>query len=90
MIRVYFVFDDPMDEEGVNLSFIDVPTRDPRHAFTLVEDAAGSGELWRRLYPDDRRHPYRLLSSKMMYLDISALPHETCEDVLLSSGCAQG
>jgi hypothetical protein len=26
MIRVYFVFEDPMDDEQVNLSFVDVPT----------------------------------------------------------------
>ena len=29
MIRVYFVFEDPLDDAEVNLSFVDVPTQDP-------------------------------------------------------------
>lgn len=83
MIRVYFVFKDPLDEAEVNLSFVDVPTRDPRKAFERVEDAAESGELWRNLYPDDRDHPYTLIESKMMSLDVSTLPHgQSAETVL--------
>lgn len=75
MIRVYFVFEDPLDESGVNLSFADVPTRDPDKAFERVEEAAESGELWKAMYPDDEDHPYTLIKCKMMYLDISTLPH---------------
>jgi len=76
MIRVYFVFEDPLDDDGVNLSFIDVRTRDPREAFQRVERAADSGELWRNMYPDDLEHPYTLIRSKMTYLDISLLPED--------------
>jgi hypothetical protein len=54
MIRVYFVFRDPLDEAEVNLSFVDVPTADPARAFERVEQAAESGELWKNLYPDDQ------------------------------------
>jgi hypothetical protein len=75
MIRVYFVFEDPLDESGVNLSFADVPTRDPEKAFERVEEAAQSGELWKAMYPHDEDHPYVLISEKMMFLDISASPH---------------
>lgn len=84
MIRVYFVFEDPLDESGVNLSFADVPTRDPEKAFERVEKAAESGELWRAMYPDDEEHPYMLISDKMMYLDISALPQGASVDALLA------
>ncbi|HEY6253953.1 MAG TPA: hypothetical protein VI685_28695 [Candidatus Angelobacter sp.] len=76
MIRVYFVFEDPHDEAEVGLSFVDVPTQDPGTAFERVEDAAESGELWKKMYPADLEHPYTLISSKMMYLDISLLTHE--------------
>jgi len=84
MIRVYFVFEDPLDETEVNLSFADVPTPDPRRAFERVEEAAASGELWKSMYPDDRVHPYTLIKTKMMSLDISTLPHEQCANTLLS------
>ena len=83
MIRVYFVFDDPLDEEEINLSYVDVPTQDPGEAFQHVEKAAESGELWKNLYPDDEEHPYTLIKSKMMYLDILALPNELSADTLL-------
>ena len=83
MIRVYFVFEDPLDDAEVNLSFINVPTRDPGKAFERVEEAAESGELWKSMYPDDEEHPYTLIKSKMMYLDISALPNELSADTLL-------
>jgi hypothetical protein len=76
MIRVYFVFEDPLDEREVNLSFVDVPTRDPDKAFDRVVEAAQSGELWKGMYPDDLEYPYSLIEDKMMYLDISALPDE--------------
>ena len=49
MIRVYFIFEDPLDDAEVNLSFVDVPTRDPRKAFERVEQAAESGELWKQM-----------------------------------------
>lgn len=84
MIRVYFVFEDPLDEEGVNLSYFDVPTQDPGEAFGRIEEAADSGELWERMYPDDKEHPYSLIKSKMTYLDISTLPHEQSPDTLLA------
>ncbi len=84
MIRIYFVFEDPLDEEQMNLSFVDVATQEPRKAFKRVEDAAESGELWKNLYPDDEDHPYTLIKSKMMYLDISALPHEVHPDTVLA------
>ena len=83
MIRVYFVFEDPLDEEGVNLSYFDVPTRDPREAFGRVEEAVDSGEPWERMYPGDKEHPYTLIRSKMTYLDISALPDEQSADTML-------
>ena len=83
MIRVYFVFDDPLDEEEINLSFVDVPTQDPGKAFRRVEEAAESGKLWKSMYPDDEEHPYTLIKTKMMCLDISALPDEVSADTLL-------
>lgn len=83
MIRVYFVFEDPLDEAGVNLSYADVPTRDSDKAFERIEEAAESGELWKLMYPDDQEHPYTLIETKMMSLDISALPDETSADTLL-------
>ena len=83
MIRVYFVFDDPLDEAVVNLSFADVPTKDPSKAFQRVEEAAESGELWKQMYPHDEEHPHELVTSKMMYLDISTLTHEHSADTTL-------
>lgn len=83
MIRVYFVYEDPLDDTEVNLSFVDVPTRDPSKAFDRVEQAARSGELWKVMYPDDRDHPYTLMKNKMAWLDISALPHEPTSDTVL-------
>jgi len=84
MIRVYFVFEDLIDETGVNLSFVDVPTENPIKAFERVEEAARSGKLWRNMYPDEREHPYTLFRTKMMYLDISALPQEQSADTTLA------
>ena len=84
MIRVYFVFNDPLDEAGVNLSFVDVATRDPAKAFERVEEAAVSGKLWENMYPDDREHPYSLVKTKMMYLDVSALSHESRAETVLA------
>ena len=84
MIRVYFVFEDPLDDTEVNLSFVDVPTRDPGKALDRVEEAAESGELWNLMYPDDQEHPYTLIKNKMSYLDISALPHEPSADTVLA------
>ncbi len=83
MIRVYFVFEDPLDDDGVNLSFVDVPTQNPRKAFRRVVEAAESGELWNNLYPDDEEHPYTLLDTKMTYLNISRLAHEQSADTVL-------
>jgi len=85
MIRVYFVFNDPLDETGINLSFVDVATRDAARAFKRVEEAAESGRLWESMYPDDRKHPYTLIKTKMMYLDVSALPHDPSADAVLAS-----
>jgi len=76
--------EDPLDEAGVNLSFVDLPTHDPREAFAHVEEAAESGELWRNLYPDDREHPYSLIKTKMMYLYISASSSELGVDAVVS------
>ena len=84
MIRVYFVFEDPLDDAEANLSFVDVPTGDPEKALERVEVAAESGELWKSMYPDDRKHPYMLIKSKMMHLDISAVPHEASADTILA------
>jgi len=84
MIRVYFVFEDPLDDTEVNLSFVDVPTPDPDKAVARIEEAAESGELWKVMYPDDQEHPYKLLKNKMSYLDISALPHEATADTVLA------
>ncbi len=84
MIRVYFVFEDPNDDADVNLSFVDVPTRDPGKAFERVEEAAESGALWKNMFPNDREHPYTLIKTKMMYLDISALPREHSADTVLA------
>ena len=84
MIRVYFVFEDPFDDTEVNLSFVDVPTRDPDKALERIEGAAESGELWKVLYPDDQEHPYTLIKSKMMCLDISVLSHEPSADTVLA------
>jgi len=84
MIRVYFVYEDPMDESGINLSFIDVRTKNPAEAIDSVEKAAASGKLWKNLYPADGEHPYILLATKMMYLDISALPRENEPEMMLA------
>lgn len=83
MIRVYFIFEDPLDDTGVNLSYVDVLTKEPAKAFSRVEQAASSGELWRNLYPDEKEHEYVLLPSKMQYLDISALPAEITPETTL-------
>jgi ASC-1-like (ASCH) protein len=83
MIRVYFVFEDPLDDSGINLSFADVPTTDPDKALRRVHDAARSGELWRILYPDDQERRYSILDNKMSYLDISTLPNESNADTVL-------
>ena len=83
MIRVYFVFEDPLDDSGINLSFIDVPTPDGQRALERVEGAAESGELWRNLYPDESEHPYKLIQSKMMCLDISTLSGEVNAETVL-------
>jgi len=84
MIRVYFVFEDPLDDSGVNLSFVDVPTHHPGEALQRVGEAAGSGQLWKAMYPDDEEHPYKLIRNKMSYLDISALPREANADTVLA------
>jgi len=85
MIRIYFVFDDPKDEELVNLSYVDVPTSNPGEALRRVESAAESGELWKNMYPDERERPYKLVGSKMLYLDISTLPSEHRPETTLHS-----
>jgi hypothetical protein len=85
MIRVYFVFEDPNDEELVNLSYIDVPTTDPSEAFFRVEQAAESGELWENMFPDEEDRPYTLIKSKMIYLDISTLVREHHAETTLAS-----
>ena|SRR5438105_11403543 len=82
-IRVFFVFDDPLDDSGINLSYVDIPTDDPSEAFARVQDAAESGELWENLYPEDETYPYELIPGKMMFLDISALPKEHRSDTTL-------
>ena len=84
MTTVYFVFEDPLDDAEINLSYVDVPTRDASRALESVEEAAASGELWKTMYPDDQEHPYRLIRSKMAYLDISALPHEPAAATILA------
>jgi hypothetical protein len=76
MIRIYFVFEDPFDNELVNLSYVDVATGKPDVAFSRVEQAAESGELWENMFPDDEEHPYKLVKTKMMHLDISPLTRE--------------
>lgn len=88
MIRVYFVFEDPYDEVELGLSFVDVPTRDPSKAIGRVEEAAGSGELWKKMYPGDQEHPYTLIRTKMAYLDISTLPHEQSSITTLAAEVA--
>lgn len=84
MIRVYFVFEDPLDESGINLSFADVPTQHPGEAFARVERAADSGELWKAMYPEQPEHDYTLIKSKMMYLDISSLARQPNADTILA------
>ncbi|MGH9429673.1 MAG: hypothetical protein ACRD2L_25590 [Terriglobia bacterium] len=83
VIRVYFVFEDPLDSAGVNLSYVDVPTQDPNKALERVDQAAESGELWMNMYPDDKKHPYMLIKGKMMYLDISALHDQASANTIL-------
>jgi len=82
-MRVFFIYEDPFDDAEVNLSFVDVPTQDQQKAFKRIEEAAGSGELWRAMYPDDRDRPYKLIKNKMACIDISALPHEPTVDTIL-------
>jgi hypothetical protein len=84
MIRVYFVFKDPFDDTEINLSFADVPTRDPHRAFERVEEAADSGELWKSMYPDDQEHPYTLIKTKMMSFALSTSPHRQSSNTVLS------
>ena len=83
MIRVYFIFEDPLDDAGVNLSYVDIPTHEPAEALERVEQAAESGELWRTLYPEDEEHPYTLIKGKTMYLDVTVLHSQRSADVLL-------
>lgn len=84
MIRIYFVFDNPLDD-GVTLSYIDVPTQEPAEAFWRVAKAAESGALWRSLYPDEDTHPYTLIECKMLYLNISTLANEQSAETTLIS-----
>ncbi len=84
MIRVYFLFEDPLDDELVNLSYIDVRTADPGEAFQRVGQAAETGELWKNMYPDEEEHPYTLIRTKMMFLDISTLVHEHSAETTLA------
>jgi hypothetical protein len=90
MIRVYFVYEDPIDETGVNLSFVDVLTRDPRRAILRVHEAADTGELWKSMYPRDKQHPYTLIKSHISYLDISALSYEVRAHSVLALGAGRG
>ncbi len=83
MIRVYFVYEDPLDEVNVNLSFIDVPTRSASKALRRVSEAATSGELWTTLYGSNGGDGYRLIESKMTYLNITAVRGEWSESTLL-------
>lgn len=83
MIRVYFMFEDPSDEVGLNLSYVDVPTRNATRAFDQVERAASSGELWARMYPDQEYHPYKLVREKMMYIDITGVRQEWTPETVL-------
>jgi len=84
MIRVYFVFEDPLDDADVNLSYVDIPTRNASEALDRVEKAAESGELWRTMYPDEWEHPYKLINQKMAFLDISALTDEITTETILA------
>ena len=84
MIRVYFLFHDPFDDDGVNLSYVDIPTGDPVKALQRVQEAARSGELWRNMYPESKEWPYALVNDKMTFLDISGLPHEQRRETVLS------
>ena len=84
MIRVYFLFYDPFDDDGVNLSYVDIPTGDPVEAFRRVEEGARSGQLWRNMYPESEEWPYALVNGKMTYLDISGLPQEQETETVLS------
>ncbi|HLW80592.1 MAG TPA: hypothetical protein VKS20_00980 [Candidatus Acidoferrales bacterium] len=83
MIRVYFIFEDPLDDTGLNLSYVDVPTKESTKALSRVQQAASSGELWKNLCPDKKEHMYVLLPSKMQYLDISELPEEVVPETTL-------
>ena len=85
MIRVYFVFEDPLDDTGINLSYVDVDVKAPREALERVEQAAESGELWRNLYPEDEDYPYILIKAKTMYLEIAAADDQAGDAVLVSS-----
>ena len=71
MIRVFFVFEDPLDDSGVNLSFVDVDTFDPERALERVEEAAASGALWRNLYPNEQEPPFRVIPGKIMTCNLS-------------------
>lgn len=77
-MRVYFVFEDALDDSGVNLSFVDVPTQKPGEAIQSVKVAAASGDLWKQLYPDvdDSEGLFALMETNMTCLDISSLPQE--------------
>ena len=46
MIRVYFIFEDPNDDELVNLSYVDVVTTDMREA---MNKSCGGGRIRRAL-----------------------------------------
>lgn len=85
MIRVCFVFEDPLDDTGINLSYVDVDVKSPREALERVEEAAESGELWRNLYPEDEKYPYTLIKDKMMYVEIAPTRGGSGAAVLLSS-----
>ncbi len=68
-----------------HLSYVDVPTVEAGLAIERVKDAADSGELWTRLYPEDAEgdSEYSLLETKMTFLDISGLPQEHSMETLL-------
>ena len=75
VIRVYFVFRDPLDDSGVNLSYVDVKgAKDFPAALQRVRVADESRELWENLYPYQSKEDYRLIPEKMSPIDITDLP----------------
>jgi hypothetical protein len=89
-MRAYFVFVDALDEDGVNLSYIEAECDRPQDILAILYKAAATGKLWRNLYPAESgpgyKDCYKLLPDKVMWIDITNSPEEWNATSLIREG----